>query len=171
VGAGRGIVGALVAAASGIALLAIMFGLTWYDVDGGESIPIRGDVDLTFNAWDAFDIVDYGFLAVAVIGVAAGVVTATRSGDATFVAGGLAAIAGAVGVLVLAYRITDPPTLIVNGFVIEEEGGVTIDAEIGAFLGLVALGGVMIGGWLCLQASGTTARETLKRLNRLRGAD
>ena len=163
-GSRRGTVGAFVVAGSGIALLVIMFVLNWYEAEVPESTATPASGSLSFDAWEAFDFVEYGLLLVGVIGVAVGVVAATRSGDLVAVAGALAAVVGGVGFLVLAYRVVDPPTLIVDGIVIEEEGGVEIATEVGAFLGLLAVAGVMIGGWLCLRESGMSLQETVARV-------
>jgi hypothetical protein len=156
---------------SAAALLVVMSALDWYAIDVPEALPIPADVDLGFNAWDAFDIIDYGLLTVAVIGLIASFIVVTRSGDPAFLAGAIAAAAGAVGFLVLAYRVADPPTLVIDNVEIQETGGVEIGTEVGAILGLVAMGGIAIGGWLSLRATGISVREAFGRLERTLGED
>jgi hypothetical protein len=170
-GGRRGSVGAWVVALSGLALLLIMSTLTWYEVSVPATISTPPDVDLTFNAWEAFDIIDYGLLAVGVIALIAVAVVATRSGDPAFVAGAIALAAGVVGFVVLAYRAVDPPTLVIDNIQVREQGGVEIGTEIGVVLGLVAMAGIAIGGWLSVRATGIGVRDALSRLERTLGED
>jgi hypothetical protein len=171
VGGESGKTGALVLAASSAVLLIASFVFNWYEIDVPAAISTPEGVDLTFNAWDAFDIIDYGVLAVVAIGLIAALITGTRSGDLAFGAGGIAALAGVVGFLVLGYRALDPPTLVINDVAVKEEGGVEIATQIGAFLGVAAMAGIAIGGWLSARASGTSLREVLGRVDRALGDD
>jgi hypothetical protein len=159
-----------VLAVSATALLIVMFAFSWYEVDVPASIPTFS-ADLDFNAWDAFDVIDYGLLAVVVIALGAGLVVALRPGDLALAAGVIAAGAGVAGFLVVAYRVAEVPTLVIDDFAIKEEGGVEISSAIGAYVGLVALAGIAIGGWLSIRSSGTSLREGLRRLEQSLGEE
>jgi hypothetical protein len=132
--------GELIAGASGLALLVVLF-LPWYGVDasfGGVT------VSETANAWEAFswiDILLFLVAAVAVGGVAARLADAVPADVpvATIVTG-----AGVVAVLLVLYRIVDIPGPDIPQIV---ESNIDFGREFGIFLGLVAAGGVAYGGY------------------------
>jgi hypothetical protein len=129
-------VGDQIAAASGIALLIVMF-LPWYGVDasvGGFSISASA------NAWEALSFIDLLLFVVAVVAIGVPVGRATGSLPEDIPGPLLILVAGALGVLLVLFRLIDLPT---------PAGGAGIDfgRKIGIFLGLIATAGIAYGGW------------------------
>ena len=119
--------GELVGAVSGLGLLVASF-LPWYSA---------GDTDAT--AWQAFSVIDLVLLAAAVVSVSVAVVVLTRLSVSYPPAGSsVAAGFGAAAVVCVLYRLIDPPA---SG----------VDLEIGAWIGLIASAGVLVGGYLGMQ--------------------
>jgi hypothetical protein len=170
-GDASGKTGATIAGVSGALLLIFMFALNWYEIDVPPSVPSDPNADLTFNALDAFDIIDFGLLAVALIGVAFGILGAFREDWLAGPASLLTAAAGIAGLVVILIRAISPPTLSIDGIVVKEVGGVEIVTAIGAYLGLAALLGIAAGGVLAMRATGTTLGSTMRKLERALGED
>jgi hypothetical protein len=124
-----------IAAASGIALLIFMF-LPWYGVDVSSNVA-GISASSSANAWEVFSFIDM---------VAIGVPVARAAGSLPDdVPGALLLLgAGALGVLLVLYRIIDIPGPDIASF-----GGVNVDfgRKIGIFLGLIATAGIAYGGW------------------------
>src|SRR5258705_5967351 len=135
-------VGEKIAAVSAILLFVFMF-FEWFGVEvsgvGGFSGTISGAGG---NAWDALDYIPIVLVVtiVAAIGVAA-----LRLTDSAYeppvAANTVVTVLGVISVLLILFRIVDPPTF-------ANFGGVSVDAtlNIGIFLGLVAAGGIAYGG-------------------------
>jgi hypothetical protein len=119
--------GELVGAVSGLGLLVVSF-LPWYSA-GGENA----------TAWQSFSAVDLVMAAAAVAGLLVGLCVLFRISVSYPVAGStVATLFGSIALLLIAYRLIDPPA---SG----------LDLEAGAWLGLLAAGGVTIGGYLGMQ--------------------
>lgn len=134
--------GEMVAAASGLALFIFMF-LPWYGMSV-EGVPDVGDTP-TFNAWEAFDLIDIVLLLVAAIAVAVAVLRAADSmPELPAPAGTIVMGAGLVAVALIAFRI-----LVTPGEDSAQFFGVEIEftRRIGLFLGLAAAGGIAYGGY------------------------
>jgi hypothetical protein len=131
-----------IAGVSGAVLLASMW-LTWYGTRGGMfgGFLDEAGLDTSRNAWQAFRIVDLVLFATAIAAIAFAVTaaTATRRG-VTAVPAQWVAAAGGVSVLLILYRIVEPPGLILEG-----------SPRPGAFVGLLAAIGVALGGWRAMQ--------------------
>src|SRR5215207_1188309 len=120
--------GELVGAISGLGLLVASF-LPWYS---------EFDVDVT--AWQAFGVVDLLMAAAAIVALSVGVVALGRFSVSYPVAGSsVTAALGALALLLIAYRLINPP------------GDGDLNREIGAWLGLLASAGITIGGYLGMQ--------------------
>lgn len=128
-----------------------MNALTWYEVGVPERLREFGDGDLTYTAWDAFNLIDFGLLAVGLIAIGLGVTAAVGWERAFHWASTLTAMAGAGALLVLVYRTSEPAELTVGGSVIREERGVEITPEIGLFLGLLSTAAILVGGLLAMR--------------------
>jgi hypothetical protein len=118
---------------SGLGLLVTSF-LPWYSA-GGENA----------TAWQAFSVVDLVIAAAALAGLSVGIVVLGRISVSYPVAGSSVTIGfGALALLLIAYRLVDPP------------GSGDVDREVGAWLGLIAAAGVTVGGYLGMQEAAPT---------------
>ncbi|HET8976009.1 MAG TPA: hypothetical protein VFN15_05230 [Solirubrobacterales bacterium] len=147
--------GQLIAAASAVLLLIFMF-LPWFEIPGVEATLPEGlpdDIDLSgtpgiasesLNAWEGENPLDI-FLLVTILVALAGVLLAS-SGDAgmpvplsmaTF-------LLGSLGTLMVLYQVFDVPG--------------DLDRKIGLFLGLIAVAGIAVGGYLSMQDEAAVER-------------
>jgi hypothetical protein len=132
--------GEVIAAASGLALLVVMF-LPWYGVDvnvGGFSASESA------NAWEVFSTIDVLLFLVAVVAVGA---AAAKLADVVPEGLPVAAIvtgAGALALLLIVFRIIDVPGPDIPEIV---ESNVDFGRKLGLFLGLLAAGGIAYGGY------------------------
>ena len=119
--------GELVAAVSGLGLLVVSF-LPWYSAGGQDA-----------TAWQAFSVVDLFIAAAAAAGLSVGLVVLFRLSVSYPMAGAsVAALFGAIAVVLIVWRLIDPPA----------DG---LDVEVGAWVGLIAAAGVTLGGYLGMQ--------------------
>ncbi|HEX3040590.1 MAG TPA: hypothetical protein VHP56_00665 [Solirubrobacterales bacterium] len=144
--------GEKIAGGSAVLLFIFMF-FDWFkvDVSGGEglfSLSIGG------NAWEAFSTIDIILMIVIIVAVGVAVV---RLSDAVleppFSLNAAVAILGGIAVLLILYRIIDPPG--------DTSGvpGVDINPAIGIFLGLIAAAGIAYGGYRAMQEEGASFGE------------
>jgi hypothetical protein len=120
--------GELVGAVSGLGLLVVSF-LPWYSA-GGENA----------TAWQSFGVIDLVMAAATLAGLSVAIVVLTRLSVSYPVAGSaVTALFGGLALILIAYRLINPP------------GGADVGREIGAWLGLVAAASVTLGGYLGLQ--------------------
>jgi hypothetical protein len=130
-------IGEWIAAAGGVALLVVMF-LDWYAVV--VSVDPGFELSAGFDAWESFDVIDLVLAIVAALAIGLAVLQATQRSPALPVgAGVLTTVAGAVAVVLVAYRIINQPGD--NEFV---------EVRIGAWLGLAATLAIAGGGWASL---------------------
>jgi hypothetical protein len=130
--------GETVAAASGFVLFVLLF-FPWYEVSsllGSES----------FNAWQSFGFIDLVLFLVSAVAVGAAVARAGGVMPAQLPAppGQIVAAAGGLAVLLILFRLIDTP----GG---DTSEGIEVGRKIGAFLGLLAAGGVAFGGYTAMQ--------------------
>jgi hypothetical protein len=141
--------GEKIAGASAVLLFIFMF-FDWFKVDisddsGLFSLSVGG------NAWEAFTWIDLFMLLTVVVAL---VVVVIRLSDALveppISINAILAILGGASVLLILYRIIDPPG---------DTGGVPgvdINPTIGIFLGLIAAAGITYGGYRAMQEEGTS---------------
>lgn len=146
--------GEKIAGVSAILLFIFMF-FDWFSASvSGGFVSVGGD------AWEVFELIDL-FLLVTVI--AAVVVAVVRLSDVVFEPSvsmnAVVAILGIVSVLLILYRIVDPPG---GGSI----GGISVDVSpaVGAFLGLIAAAGIAYGGYRAMQEEGVSFGEVGERL-------
>ena len=139
--------GERIAAGSAIALFLIMFIFDWFGF--GSIDTTLGSIDIGvggFNAWQSFDLTDIILLLaiIAAVGVAA---MSAYGTSANLPVAGSAIVAGmgALGTVLILYRIIDPPG--------------SADREIGVFLGLIASAAMTYGGWEAMQEEGAYGAE------------
>jgi len=155
--------GEKIAGGSAVLLFIFMF-FDWFkvDVSGGNglfSLSIGG------NAWEAFSTIDIILMIVILVAVAVAVI---RISDAVFEPpfslNAAVAILGGIAVLLILYRIIDPPG---------DTGGVPgvdVNPAIGIFLGLIAAAGITYGGYRAMQEEGTSFGEIGDNLSNRGGA-
>jgi len=144
-------VGEKIASASAIALFIFMF-FDWFSAEVSASNgSFTASASEGGNAWDALDNIPI-FLVIAIIVVLA--VAALRLTDADFEppfpASAAIAVVGIVSVLLILYRIIDPPGD--SG----EFAGVSVDISpaFGIFISLIAAAGITYGGYRAMQEEG-----------------
>jgi hypothetical protein len=102
---------------------------------GGPEVPIP---DVEENAWQAFGLADYLLALTALGGVALGAARLSRSSPVSpMTAGAVVTGLGIASAAYVLYRVVDPVA--------------DSAREVGLFLGLLAAGGVALGGWLALR--------------------
>jgi hypothetical protein len=120
--------GELVGAVSGLGLLVASF------------LPFYSEFEVNVSAWQAFSITDLVMAAAGIVALSVGVVVLFRLSVSYPVAGSAVTTGiGALALVLVAYRIIDPP------------GNGDVEREIGAWLSLVAAAGITFGGYLGMQ--------------------
>ena len=145
--------GEKIAGGSAVLLFIFMF-FDWFTVDisGGEGLF---SVSVGGNAWEAFSWIDLLLLLTVIVAL---VVVIVRLSDALFEPpislNAIVAVLGAISVLLVLYRIIDPPG---GGDI----AGVSVDIspQVGVFLGLLAAAGIAYGGYRAMQEEGTSFGE------------
>jgi hypothetical protein len=157
--------GEKVSGISGIALLVIMVLFSWF----GFEVAAFGSSEDSVNAFQAFSLIDIVLLITAIAAIALPVMSATQSSvDLPVALSAIVALLGAIAVVLVLFRIIDPPDLDIPGTVDigfgEVDEGVETTRKFGVFLGLLAAIGVTIGGWLAMQEEGTSFTDQRDRL-------
>jgi len=145
----------MIAAVSAAVLLLVMFILDWFAVDLGEDDLGLGvtAIDTGANAWQAFGFIDIVLFITILVAIGLAVMAANAQSHNLPVAGSaLVAGLGLLSVVLILYRIIDPPGAddIPDGF------DISISREIGVFLGLIAAAGITYGGFAGMQEEGTS---------------
>jgi hypothetical protein len=129
-----------IAAASGVALLIVLF-LPWYGVD----VNVAGfSASESVNAWEAMGFIDILLFLVALVAIGVPVARATGSLPEDVPGSLVVLVAGAVGLLLVLFRLIDIPAPDVPSVA---ENSVDFGRKFGIFLGLVATAGIAYGGW------------------------
>lgn len=146
--------GEQIAGISGIALILIMFIFDWFGFS-------EGPLDIGFNAWESFGVIDLILFLAAIAGIGLAVLAATQSQvNMPVAASAIAAGLGILATILVLYRIINPPDFGASDF------GLDLDADrsIGVFLGLIAAAGVAYGGWRAMESEGTSFGQQADRL-------
>lgn len=146
-------IGEKIASASAIALFIFMF-FDWFSAEVSASNgAFSASASEGGNAWDALDNIPI-FLVIVIVVVLA--VAALRLTDADFEppfpASTAIAVLGLISVLLILYRIIDPPGD--SGSI----GNVSLDISpaFGIFISLIAAAGITYGGYRAMQEEGVT---------------
>ena len=118
----------MLAGLAGAALLAVAF-LPWFELSGRSA-----------NLWESFTVVDVVVACAIAVALAAGL--AALLGDQSglpVAASSVTAGAGVIALVLVAARLIDPP------------GSGDAERELGAWLGLLAAGGIALFGYLGMQ--------------------
>jgi hypothetical protein len=152
--------GEKVAGVSAILLFIFMF-FDWFGVEVSGVPGFSGSYPgVGGSAWDALDFIP--IVLVVAVAAALGLV-ALRLTDSTYEppvpASTIVAVLGAISVLLILFRIVDPPSF---GTV----GGVSFDAtlKVGIFLGLVSAAGIAYGGYSAMREEGITFADAADHL-------
>lgn len=153
--------GEKIAGVSAVALFIFMF-FDWFSFDvSGEAGGFIASVGGSGNAWDALDNIPI-FLMIVIIFTL--IVVGLRLSESDFEPavplGAVVAVLGAISVLLILYRIIDPPG---SG----EAPGLSVDISpaFGIFLGLIAAGGIAYGGYRAMDEEGASFGGTADRLS------
>ncbi len=116
----------LLAGLAGFAIVLLMFGVNWYELDAPGESSLGG-----FDAWQAFSALDILLFATGALGVA----LAVRSigGSAPRMLGAITAAVAAIATVLLVVRISNPPTFD------STLGHLELARGAGAYAGLVAV--------------------------------
>jgi hypothetical protein len=145
--------GEIISGLSALALLPIMFLLEWY---GTVGLPRsrRSGIETVVNAWQELAIIRWLMLLAALVALGSVILHATQKShgtktDTSFLVAGI----GGVTAVVLGYRV------LIN---LPHPGSV-VDIKIGAFLGLLAVLGIALGGYDSILEERTRRRKQVHR--------
>ncbi len=153
--------GEKIAAVSAILLFVFMFFFNWYGVEVSGVGGFSGSTGEGGNAWDTLEFIRFILLVTVIAAlVMAGLRLADSDAEPPVPMSVIVTVLGALSVLLILFRIIDPPTF-------ASFGGVSIDAtlNVGIFLGLIAAGGVAYGGYTAMQEEGITFGDAADRLS------
>lgn len=157
--------GEKIAAASAILLFLFIFFFTWFGVEVSGVGGFSGSTGEGGTAWQTLEVIRFVLLIAVIAALAmAGLRLADSDAEPPVPMSVLVTALGAFSVLLILFRIVDPPTF-------ASFGGVSIDAtlSIGIFLGLIAAGGIAYGGYTTMQEEGITFGDAADRLSRGQG--
>jgi len=150
--------GEKIAGGSAILLFIFMF-FDWFTVSASNDLV---SVSVGGSAWDALDVIPIILLVAIVVAVGVAVIRLT---DADFEPelsmNAVVAILGIVSVLLVLYRIVNPPDA--------DFSGISVDPAVGIFLGLIAAAGIAYGGYRAMQEEGASFGDVGDRLSSGRG--
>jgi uncharacterized membrane protein YhaH (DUF805 family) len=153
--------GEKISAASGILLFIFMF-FDWFGVEVSGVPAFSGTVEGSGgSAWDALDVIPIFLVLAIVAAVAVAVIRLTDADVEPPVSlNTIVAVLGALAVLLVLYRIVDPPG---GG----SFGGVSVDTtlQVGIFLGLISAAGIAYGGYSAMREEGITFGDAADRLS------
>jgi hypothetical protein len=150
--------GEQVAGIAGLALILTMFLFAWFGIDVPD---VAGAPEI--NGFDAFDAFSDWFNLILVFAAFAGISLALFGSGAERLPVSMSVVTtvlGGIGVIVLIIYLISPPEP--GAFEIE---GFDIGRKIGAFLGLVELIALTVGGYLTMQEEGVSFSGAADRLS------
>jgi hypothetical protein len=151
--------GEKIAAVSAALLFVLIFFFTWFGVEVTGVGGFSGSTGEGGSAWDTLDLIRFVLLLTVIVAL---VMAGQRLADTKLPVpmSVLVTMLGTISVLLILFRIVDPPTL--TSF-----GGVSIDAtlKVPIFLGLIAAGGIAYGGYTTMQEEGITFADAADRLS------
>jgi hypothetical protein len=151
--------GERIAAVSAVLLFVFMFFFTWFgaEVSGVSGFSAEGGG----SAWDTLELIRFVLLVTVIAAlVMAGLRLADSYAEPLMPMSVLVTVLGVLSVLLILFRVVDPPTF-------ASLGGVSVDAtlSVGIFLGLIAAGGIAYGGYTTMREEGITFGDAADRLS------
>jgi hypothetical protein len=142
--------GEAVAAVSALALFLVMF-LPWFSEDAEidtPGVPRFAAEQVTHNAWQSFALIDVLLFLVILVAIAFAVTSAAEAGlrDPSIPPALVVTAAGLFAVLLILYRLANPP----DPTIVLSVGEPEVGRRIGIVLGLLAASGISFGGYLAL---------------------
>jgi hypothetical protein len=154
--------GEKIAAVSAVLLFVFMF-FDWFGVEVSGVPGFSGSVGgAGGSAWDALDVIPIFLMLAIVVALGVAIVRLTDADlEPPVSMNAVVAVLGGLAVLLILYRIVDPPAA--GGTF----GGVEVDItrKLGIFLGLVSAGGIAYGGWSAMREEGLTFSDQADRLS------
>jgi hypothetical protein len=151
--------GEKVSAASAILLFVFMF-FDWFGVKVAGVPGFSGSVEGGGSAWDALDVTPIFLMLAIVVAIGVAVVRLTDADIEPPVSmNAIVAALGGLAVLLILYRIVNPPDFGIPGV------GVDTNLKIGIFLGLLAAAGIAYGGYSAMREEGVTFGDAADRLS------
>lgn len=152
--------GEKVSAASAVLLFIFMF-FDWFGAEVSGVGGFSGSVPGGGSAWDALDVIPIFLMLAIVAAIGVAVVRLTDADlEPPVSMNAVVAALGGLAVLLILYRIVDPPGG--GGF-----GGVSVETTLkfGIFLGLIAAAGIAYGGYSAMREEGATFGDAADRLS------
>jgi len=153
--------GEQISAVSAILLFIFMF-FDWFGAEVSGVPGFSGTVDgAGGSAWDALDVIPIFLMLAIVVAIGVAVIRLTDADlEPPISLNAIVAALGVLAVLLILYRIIDPPG---GG----SFGGVSVDITLkfGIFLGLIAAAGIAYGGYSAMREEGMTFGDTADRLS------
>jgi amino acid transporter len=154
--------GEKIAGGSAVLLFIFMF-FDWFkvEVSGGDGLF---SVSEGGNAWDVFSTIDIILMIVVLVAVGVAVIRLRDAAfEPPFSLNTAVAVLGGIAVLLILYRIIDPP-------LDSDITGVDISRSIGIYLGLIAAAGITYGGYRAMQEEGTSFGDVGDQLSNRGGS-
>ena len=151
--------GEQVAGIAGLALILTMFLFAWFGLDVPD-VPGVTEID----GFDAFDMFDDWFNMILVFGAFSGISLALFGGGSERIPVSMSVVTtvlGALGTIVLVIYLISPPGA-PGAFEVE---GIDIGRKFGAFLGLIELIALTVGGYMTMQEEGVSFGSAADRLS------
>lgn len=152
--------GEKVSAVSAVLLFIFMF-FDWFGAEVESVSGFSGSLPGGGSAWDALDIIPIFLMAAIVVAVGVAVIRLTDADiEPPFSLNTIVAVLGGLAVLLILYRIVNPPG---GG----DFGGVSVDItlKLGIFLGLIAAAGIAYGGYSAMREEGASFGDAADRLS------
>lgn len=154
--------GEKIAGGAAILLFVFMF-FDWFGVEVSGVPGFSGTVPSSGgSAWDALDFIPIVLvLAIVVALVMVGLRLAESATEPAVPISAVVTVLGVISVLLILYRIVDPP----GG---SSFGGVSVDTnlQVGIFLGLLSAAGIAYGGYSTMREEGITFGDAADSLSR-----
>jgi hypothetical protein len=138
--------GETLAGVSGALLIVVMFVFPWFEFQTGPPVAAL-TTEHTRDAWTSYGFTDIVLFVTALAAIGLVLLVATeRDGGRSGAAGWVVTLLGLVSVVLVVISIISPPDF---GFA--SGPGVEHSRKIGVWLGLVAAGGIALGGYMAMQ--------------------